>query len=295
MIKIKIEANDQDQRLDKFLFKTFEITFSLAQKLIREKKVKLNGAKIEPSHKILENDEVDIHHDLKPRGLQEKNHPIISKQKIEKFFSWKIFEDENILAIDKPSGVAVQGRSLKDVSIDDILNQLKKDNVNFFLVHRIDRDTSGVLLLAKNKKAAALLSECFKDKIIAKTYFAIVYGDVKKEKGEINIPLKKKKVGLTEKVYPDFEQGQEAISKFILKKNFGEYSFLELMPITGRTHQLRVHCKEIGHPIIGDVKYGGKKVSSKRLCLHAMKVEIKNYFGKKLLIEAPMPEFLRNF
>ncbi len=294
--KISVLKEEEQIRLDKFLFKKFEASFSAMQKLIREKKIKLNGARIDADYKVQEGDEIEIFADLKKRKLGEKIRPTISKSKIEKFFSWKIYEDENLIAIDKPSKIAVQGRSLKDSSIDDILNQLKKEQKQFFLVHRIDRDTSGVLLLAKNKKTATLLSDYFRNKKIHKKYLALVVGETKKEKGEINIPLLKKRIAESEKVYPDFENGQEAISKFVVKKRFKEFTLLEVMPITGRTHQIRVHLKEIGNPIVNDVKYGGKKVifkDIKRMCLHALQIEIEDYFGKELIIKTAMPEFAR--
>ena len=119
---------------------------------------------------------------------------------------------------------------------------------------------------------------------------------MKKKEGVINIPLKKHLIGKNEKVRPDFAEGKEAITEFKLRETFDNYSFVELSPLTGRTHQLRVHCKELGHAILNDVKYGGKAVLRKdickRLCLHAYRIEMENYFGKKLEIETDLPEFL---
>ncbi|HLD76697.1 MAG TPA: RluA family pseudouridine synthase, partial [Rickettsiales bacterium] len=249
------------------------------------------------SYKINDKDEIEIFADLKERIVAEKIKPIISKEQINKFLSSIIFEDENIIAINKPSGLSVQGRSVSYSSIDEMLPALKKEGKNLHLVHRLDRDTSGVLILAKNRNSAAFLAQSFKTKSIKKTYLALVLGVVKKNEGEINIPLLKKKIGKDEKVYPDFEHGSEAISFYKVKKRFSNYSLLELQPITGKTHQLRVHTKEIGHAIIGDVKYGGKKAIMKnvanRLCLHAFSIEMQNYYGRKLLIESSLPDFLQ--
>lgn len=298
MQKIIIDKTFDNLRLDKFLFQKFSVTFSLSQKLIREKKVKVNNKKVDFSYRLKDGDEIEIFSDLKNRIINEKIRPNVSKKQIEKFFSYKIFEDKDLIALDKPSGISVQGRSLKNASIDDILFHLKKENINFHLVHRLDRDTSGVLLLAKNKKSAAFLSEIFKKKKIKKTYLAIVLGVVKKDQGEINISLKKKRINKIEKVYPDLIAGDEAISHFKVLKRFENNSLVELSPVTGRTHQLRVHMKEIGHPIINDVKYGGKKVIDKnisdRLCLHASEIKIADYFGKKLIIKSNKAEFLNH-
>lgn len=296
MITIKIDKNSVDTRIDKLLMQRYEAGFPLMQKLIRSRKVKINGRAINKPVKVDFGDEIEVFADLKLRNVNEKPRLSISQRKIDEFFSYKIYEDENIMAIDKPSGLAVQGRSLARASIDDILHNLKQSGHNLFLVHRIDRDTSGVFLLAKNKKAAALLTEHFKNKTIRKTYVALLAGNLKQKQGRIDIPLKKKRVGALEKVYPDFANGDQAISDYKLLQNFDDYCLVEFTPITGRTHQLRVHAKEIGHAIIGDFKYGGKKVIKKeiadRLCLHAKEIEIADYFGRILKISAKDSDFI---
>jgi 23S rRNA pseudouridine955/2504/2580 synthase len=278
-------------RFDKFLCKKFDISFGLAQKLIREKKVKLesfdknqNISKRDlPTKKLEIGDKITIFEDIENR--KEKVRTEISENKFQNFLKHKIFEDKNLIAINKPSGLAVQGGSGITVSVDDYVSKR-----NWQLVHRLDKDTSGVLLIAKNKKIADYLVEKFKKKQVQKTYQALVFGNLQKESGVIEIPLKKKMENKHEKVRPDFEDGKEAISKFKLIQNFDKYSIVELTPITGRTHQLRVHMKEVGHPIINDIKYGGPKVKMKnlcsRLCLHAKNLVIEDYFGEKLEIIA---------
>ena len=282
-------------RLDKFLCQKFDISFGLAQKLIREKKVKVNSARQDASYKLELADEVKIFADLENRTFREKQKPRISEKKIAEFLSYVIFEDENLIAINKPSGLAVQGGSDIEISVDDFLSLLEEGK-NFQLVHRLDKDTSGILLIGKNKKSAEFLTDAFRNKTISKTYLALVCGVVKKSQAVINIPLRKKNTGKNENVRPDFEEGKEAITEYKTLKTFADYSLLELAPITGRTHQLRVHCKEIGHPILNDVKYGGREVLRKdlcsRLCLHAYKIRLSDYFGKELKIESELPEFV---
>lgn len=278
-------------RLDKYLCKKFDISFGLAQKIIREKKIKVNGKRVDASYKIIDSDQVEVFADLNKRLEHTKSKPLISEEKIKKFLATKIYEDENIIAINKPSGLAVQGGSGIDISVDDYIFERK-----WQLVHRLDKDTSGILLIAKNNKSAEFLTNAFRNKTIKKTYLALVAGNLKKEEGVINIPLRKKLLGKNEKVSPDFEDGKEAITKFKLLKNFHNHALVELSPITGRTHQLRVHMKELGHPIINDIKYGGREVVRKdlckRLCLHAYKIELFDYFGKNLKIETDKPEFI---
>jgi 23S rRNA pseudouridine955/2504/2580 synthase len=271
-------------RLDKFLCKKYDISFGLAQKLIREKKVKVNGKRVDAAYKVEDGDQVEVFSDLAKRIENTKEKKKISVDRMKKFLSQIIFEDENLVAINKPSGLATQGGSGIDISVDDFVREQK-----WQLVHRLDKDTSGILLIAKNNEAAEILTEGFKNKTIEKTYHAFICGTPKKSEGVISIPLRKKILGKNEKVLPDFEQGKEAVTKFKVVKSFADHSLIELKPLTGRTHQLRVHCKEIGHPIVNDVKYGGKEVLKKnlsnRLCLHAYQILIPNFFGKDVKIE----------
>ncbi len=294
MSVIIVEKDLVDIRLDKFLCQKFDISFGLSQKIIREKKVKVNSKKVDAAYKIKASDRIEIFTDLKNRIILQKVKPQISDKKLEDFLKNIIFEDENLVAINKPSGLAVQGGSGIEISVDDFISKKK-----WQLVHRLDKDTSGILLIAKNQKTADFLTEQFRSKTIQKTYLALVSGTLKKDSGTINIPLKKKFVQKNEKVYPDFVEGKEAITHYELLKNFSNYALLKLNPITGRTHQLRVHLKEIGHAIINDVKYGGgvvlRKDLCKRLCLHAYKIEIADYFGKKLEIKTDRPEFVLGF
>ncbi|MBM3580158.1 MAG: RluA family pseudouridine synthase [Alphaproteobacteria bacterium] len=258
-------------RLDKYLCKKYDISFGLAQKLIREKQVRVNGNKVDASYKVADGDNIEIFADINKRTKKERT---ISKTKMEKFLSRIIYEDEDMVAIDKPSGLATQGGSGIDISVDDFVREKK-----WQLVHRLDKDTSGVLLIAKNNKAAELLTDGFRNKTIQKTYLALVAGLPRRSEGIISIPLRKKLLGKNEKVLPDYELGKEAVTKYKLLESFSDHSLLELSPITGRTHQLRVHCKEIGHPIINDVKYGGKAVIRRdinkgKLCLHSYQIKV---------------------
>ncbi len=299
MIKITTNQDHVDVRLDKFLCQEFDISFGLAQKLIREKKIKVNDARVPLAYKLNDLDEITIFSDLSKRQEHQKKKPKISPQKIKNFLATVIYRDENLVAINKPSGLATQGGSLIDISVDDLIPYLKTDEKQETpqLVHRLDKDTSGILLIALNKKTAELLTAAFKSKTISKTYLALVHGVVKKDSGTINIALQKKFIGKTEKVYPDFENGKEAITHFKVVRRYFDNTLLELNPITGRTHQIRVHCKEMGHAIINDIKYGGKEVMNKklsdRMCLHALQIKLRDYYGKELIIATKKPNFTK--
>jgi 23S rRNA pseudouridine955/2504/2580 synthase len=296
-MKIIAKIEDENTRIDKLLCKKLDISFALAQKLLREKKVKINYEKVDGAYRIKARDEIEVFIKLEERKVSSPATKKISKEKIQKFLSLIIYKDENLIAINKPSGLATQGGTGIEISVDDFLPHIKShfSATSPQLAHRIDKDTSGILLIALNKKIAEFLTDCFKNKTIEKTYLALVLGTPTKNEMLINISLKKKFVKKNEKVYKD-ESGKVAITKLKVLKKFSDYSLVELKPITGRTHQLRVHCKEIGSPVINDVKYGGKntirKDLCKRMCLHAYEIKVSNYFGKVLEVKTELPEFM---
>ncbi len=191
----------------------------------------------------------------------------------------KIFEDENILVLNKPANLAVQGGSKVQISVDQLFD--------YRLTHRIDKDTSGILILAKNQKIAANLIEKFKYKKIWKTYLAIIIGRPKKLRGKISTPI-----------YNEHKGKQAALTEYEIIDYVGnELSFAALYPITGRKHQIRIHLKDLNCPILGDGKYGGKNAFKNNLHnkihLHAYKLEIDNYLGKKKIFTAEMPDKFR--
>ena len=295
---ITVSQDYSDLRIDHFLAKN-GISFSLLQKLLRKKSLKLvrdsvTIRDIKPKTLIYKGDKIYIPSDIKLFNRDHnsnKTNP--SSHQIQLLKNSIIYQDSNLIAINKPSGLAVQGGTGTNISIDDILPYLKFDlKENPRLVHRIDKDTSGLLLVARNRKSADILTNAFRQRLIKKKYLALVKGVPSKGSGKINIPLLKKYVGKNEKVYRDDISGKISITNYNLVKNYfdSRFSMLELLPITGRTHQIRVHLKEIGHVIVGDYKYGFKDIEfkkyslKKRLYLHAFSIELDDFFGKKLMI-----------
>lgn len=222
---------------------------------------------------------------------------------LDNFKYWQsliIYEDTKIAVINKPAGVAVQGGSKVKISIDTIYNTSNDFKFNAHLVHRLDKDTSGLLILAKNQKSAKRLSQMLESRTgISKKYLAIVTGNIKPQKGKINFPLLKvarkgKEVIAATSGYNKEAKKAETIYNSI--DNTGNIaSFVELIAVTGRKHQLRVHLSKLGHPILGDGKYGGKQAflpeCSNKLHLHAAEIIISSYFspGKDLRLKAPVP------
>jgi 23S rRNA pseudouridine955/2504/2580 synthase len=298
MQKLQVKIDNCGDRLDKFLAKN-GLGFALAQKMLRSNKITVNGLKQFGNWRVKEGDVVNIADNLTIKGSPKKRGSV-SPEKLKLIKNCIIYQDENLLAFDKPSGIAVQSGNKSDFSIDAALPFLKLDKQETpRLVHRLDRETSGVLLLARNRKSATILSEGFRDKTINKTYVAMVKGVPSKKSGTIDLPLAQQNLGKGKRVFVSKQEGKEAISKYEVLQDFGSHSLLRLKPITGRMHQLRVHCREIGHFIIGDDKYGGKvdstnqlvKEAAGRLCLHSLAVEINDFFGKNLVIETARAGF----
>ena len=229
-----------------------------------------------------------------------------------------IYEDENIVAINKPSGFVVHYDGKTDEpnlcdwilkkypQIENIGESLKlndgKEIKRPGIVHRIDRETSGVLLIVKNQKTFLNLKNQFKNREIKKIYNAFVYGEIKENHGIINKPIGKSRKDFRQRSASDKARGElrDAITEYkVLKKNSStklgagkDFSFVEISPKTGRTHQIRVHFKLINHPIVCDKLYSGKRecaLGFERLALHAFSVEFKNTNGIILRIEAPLP------
>jgi len=214
-----------------------------------------------------------------------------------------LYEDSNILAINKPSGILVHpvpeqvqyGAGPDKKTIKDIFTKKYK---KIEIVHRLDKETSGVMLLAKNKKAHEFLKNQFKNRTIKKTYYAIVSGWVKNDHDTINKPIGRSPSDFRRRLAGRGARGElrEAITEYKVLRRFtisgNKFSYLEIYPKTGRTHQIRVHMKYINHPVVCDSLYNPNGPCPKglnRLALHAKSIEFKNPKGKIKKIESPLP------
>ena len=205
------------------------------------------------------------------------------------FHKLVIFETNDYIIINKPSGLATQGGSGIKVSVDDMIRAVSE---RYKLVHRLDKDTSGVLVIAKKTTAAAKFSLLLQNKKVTKIYWALVHGRPQKDKGIIKLAIAKRGERM-EKMEVD-EEGKKAVTEYTVMEHFAnQLSWLELSPITGRTHQLRVHCAAIGCPIIGDGKYGGavafEKGLSDQLHLHARRIIVREL---GIDVTAKLPEHM---
>ena len=211
-----------------------------------------------------------------------------------------LYEDDTLLAIDKPSGIVVNNaNTVTDKTVEDWVRETYRTTMDRAgIVHRIDKETSGILLIAKTLEAFEELQRQFKDREVKKTYLALVHGKLVPEEGEINAPVGR--LPWNPERFGIVPGGKEAVTRYKVIKS-EDTSLVELYPESGRTHQIRVHLKYINHPIIGDYLYAGRKTSrddrahgAPRVMLHAWKISfIHPVAGKTLAIEAPIPDDMK--
>ena len=301
---IEIKVVNGGVRIDKFLLSKYnKMKIINIQKFIKKKEIKVNGKKV-ISNYILQSGDIISFSEFVEKILKNP----INREEIDKFSSVKIdkkynclitdniiFEDNNLLVINKPYGLPVQGGTGIKVSVDKILKNLNTEETNLKLVHRLDKDTTGILIIAKNIEATNKLMKMFKTKDdIIKEYLLVANGFVKNKTGIINLPLIKKYENNIEKVYVDKINGKEAITQYEVLNYSRKYnlSFVKARILTGRTHQIRVHFKEIGCPVLGDFKYGRNNDLSDKLQLHSYHTRL-NLFAKDYNLVAEIPEHMK--
>ena len=271
--KFEVEKNFHNTRFDRwFKNKVLDIPQGLIEKIIRKNQAKVNGKKTMSSYRVKENDIIEIFNIDKIKKT-EKNlitQYIPTPTERDKYDDFIIENNENFIVINKPAGIAVQSGTKSFKNIVDTLRETKYfEDSKPFIVHRLDKETSGVLIVAKTREYAQLFTSLFRIRKIHKTYLAIVYGEVSKE-----IKVLEDDLVLYEK---ERKIVQKATSYIKILKNSSEYSLLELRPITGRKHQLRKQLYNIGNSIIGDDKYYVKRgkdfIKSKNLMLHAYEIK----------------------
>ncbi len=291
--KLSISTNESGQRLDNFLRKKLKnIPKSLLYKIIRDGQVRVNMRRKQPSYRIQHDDIIRI------PPLNEKHHSTENQANISDLITKNIiFEDKDLLVLNKPSGIAVHSGTNIKTNIINLLRDIAKYK-DITLVHRIDKYTSGCLILAKNYKTASAIGNLFINKEVSKKYIALLAGKIKEKSLYISKPLKKEKVlGIKKMTISD--DGKEANTEFKVLETYNESTLVEVKITTGRTHQIRAHSADIGHPICGDIKYGNntvnkgfKKIGLNRIFLHSSKISF--FYKKKYNFIANIPSDLRN-
>jgi len=285
---LKVEAKDQGIRIDKFLASEYQdLSRSFIQTLIENKKITVNENTVDKSYKITKNDFIKI-------IIEEKE----SEIKAVEMALDIVYEDQDIIVINKEADRVVH--PAPGHHNDTIVNALLAhvDNLSAIngvkrpgIVHRLDKDTSGLLIAAKNDKSHKSLAQQFKSRTVEKYYYALIEGNLAYEKGKIDAPIgrdpnNRKKMAVRKR------RSKRAVSRFKIIEEFKNHTLIQVKIETGRTHQIRVHFSYLGHPVVGDQKYGAKNdLNAQRQLLHAKKLIIKHpATGEKMKFEAELKE-----
>ena len=286
---------EETGRLDKYIVnKDNELSRALIQKLIQEKKILVNGKEAKSSYKINPGDIITV------EDIEYKEDVYLKPQKMELDV---IYEDNDIIIVNKPKGMVVHpGNGNPDGTLANAILERCKGSLSGIggiirpgIVHRIDKDTSGLVIIAKNDNAHIKISKQIQERKVSKTYLALVRGEIKENEATINMPIgrstkDRKKMAVT-------KNGKEAITHFKVLKRYKGFTFLEVKIETGRTHQIRVHLAQIGYPIVGDEVYSNGKnpFNVKGQMLHASKLKfIHPTTNKNVTYVAPLPDYFKN-
>jgi 23S rRNA pseudouridine955/2504/2580 synthase len=308
-VEIRVVASGEaDMRLDRWFRLHFpDLGHGRLQKLLRTGQVRVDGRRAKANARLAAGAEIRVPPlGEGPRPAAESAAGKVAKPLSETdaafIRSLVLYRDDDVIALDKPPGLAVQGGTGTHRHIDGMLEGLRFDAGEApRLVHRLDRDTSGVLLLGRSRAAAAALGKVFRGREARKIYWAVVVGVPDPREGRIDLPVAKLPGRAGEKMAVDREEGQRATTDFRVLETAGKrLAWVALWPRTGRTHQLRVHCNAIGCPILGDGKYGGQGAFiagqglSRKLHLHARSLTIPHpATGQPLIVRAPLPAHMR--
>ncbi|MGE0254168.1 MAG: RluA family pseudouridine synthase [Alphaproteobacteria bacterium] len=292
-----VAPDEAGLRLDRWFARHFpDVPFGRVARMARTGQLRVDGHRAKPGQRLEAGQSIRVPpfgpapeapaRPAAPRPASASDARLIAE--------WTIYEDQHILVLNKPAGLAVQGGSGTHRHLDGMLAALAGDGERPRLVHRLDRDTSGVLLLARNAGMAARLGAAFQGRDIAKLYWALTVGVPTPRSGRIDKPLAKHGGKQGERVGHDEEDGKRAITEYAVVEAVGRRAaWLDLRPHTGRTHQLRVHSAMLGTPIVGDGKYGGKAAFldgiAGKLHLHARAISLRHpATGRALVVTAPL-------
>jgi 23S rRNA pseudouridine955/2504/2580 synthase len=296
--KIRIDSELAGQRIDNFLRRALPgVPKSRLYRLLRRGEVRVNGGRIRADYRLREGDEVRV----PPARVRTGPAPppaAASRQILDRV----LFEDRRLLVIDKPSGIAVHGGSGVSHGIVELLRGARTDLADLALVHRLDRETSGCLVLAKRRSALRQLHARFREGVVEKNYLALAVGDWQYGDRTIDEPLLvTHRQGGERHVVPSPE-GKPAQTRVRLSRRYGAYSLLQCAPLTGRTHQIRVHLAAAGHPLVVDDRYGDEAENRKarelgltRLFLHAQSIAFPDENGNEQHFTAPLADDLDAF
>jgi 23S rRNA pseudouridine955/2504/2580 synthase len=292
---IEITEDHSDQRLDNFLLTHLKgVPKSRIYRIVRKGEVRVNKGRVDVKYRLVAGDIIRI----PPVRVAERTEESYIPQGLKDELQHSVlFEDEGFLIINKPAGFAVHGGSGVSSGIIEGLRLIRPEARFLELVHRLDKDTSGCLIIAKKRSALRLFHELFRDNHINKTYIALLSGQWQRKKLIVNAPLLKNVQKSGERLVSISPLGKEAETLFRRLQTFVDTTLVEASPKTGRTHQIRVHAMSLGHPIVGDERYGEDDANKrfrhkgyKRMFLHAQTLRFNHpVTGIAMIISAPLP------
>ncbi len=285
IVQFVITSDYHDSRLDKFIRKTFrDVTLTNIYRFIRKGRIRVNGRKRKPGYRLQEHDIVHVHALITPTCPRDAI-SLTPRQK-QQALDWIVFENDDLVVCNKPPGLAMHRGSGHEYGLLEMV-QAALHNPELTFVHRIDRATSGLVAGAKNRRSARELSAMFRRHDIAKYYMVMVGGVVNEEQFTITSFLKKEESRVVEQE-TDSHGVKKAVSQFSVVHRYKTCTLLNARLLTGRTHQLRVQLAGYGHPIVGDVKYGGQRAEYMLLFSHRLVIDA---WG--LDVQAPLPLFFK--
>lgn len=296
--KVRVDAETAGQRVDNFLRRHLPgVPKGRLYRLLRRGEVRVNGGRVRADHRLEAGDEVRI----PPVRLREEGAAPAAGRALA-MLEHVLYEDKRLLVIDKPPGVAVHGGSGISHGVIELLRAARPDLADLSLVHRLDRETSGCLVIAKKRSALRALHEKFREGIVEKNYLALVVGDWQLGEQVIDAPLLVTHRQGGERHVIVSPEGKPAETRVRLSRTYGRFSLLSCSPRTGRTHQIRVHLQHAGFPIAGDERYGDAEANERvralglaRLFLHAQSISFPDEHGNELHFTAPLPADLDRF
>lgn len=293
---LEVASGFEGQRIDNFLLARLKgVPKTMIYRLLRKGEVRVNKGRIKPDYRIKEGDLVRV----PPLRMTAADEPVpLAQGLLERLEAAIVHEDKTLIILNKPAGIAVHGGSGLNYGVIEAFRQLRPHCKEIELVHRLDRDTSGLLMIAKKRSMLRHLHEALRNDGVDKRYMALVRGSWPASRKRVDAPLQKSNVRSGERMVEVNPEGKEALTLFKVLRRFGEFATLvEASPITGRTHQIRVHALYAGHAIAGDSKYGDedfskeiRELGGKRLFLHASDLKVTLPDGEVLAIHAEPDE-----
>lgn len=301
MTEIQVPEAGAEMRLDRYLRREVPgLTQGVLQRLLRTGKIRLNGNRAEANARLNLGDVLSVPEIAPPADAPKQRHVVkMDEARTKELERMVLYSDASVIVLNKPAGLPVQGGSGIAVHVDGMLDALQGEYLERpKLVHRLDRDTSGILVIARSGRVASKLSAAFRGRDVEKTYWALLAGLPEQLEGRIDLPLKRIDLGQTSRAEPSTRKDKEAHSAVtdyrVLDKAGKKFSLVQLNPQTGRMHQLRAHCLALGTPILGDEVYGGiySEHFAQQLHLHARRLTFPHPEGGSLTVEAPLPKHM---